>query len=274
MILLIWFSFSLIEAHNILFLSPITSQSHTNFFKPVVKELVDRGHSVTYWNGLKMSGSESSQLRLLYSPEIGRINSDHQVRFSDRNSPFQLFFGLVSRMEMYCKIIHQDPVFRQLIHSKDRYDLIVLEGSLNECVLPLVEILDTPFIYMIGMSPFPWLLESVASPLAMDHLPLPGFSFTDRMNLWERTFNTLSGLMALYFRYSVLMPVVDQVAGQLLGKNLTAVREIESRYVNLLIINTHYSLNYQMPTSKAVIQAGGLHCVPAQPLNPVIRFIF
>ena len=29
---------------------------------------------------------------------------------------------------------------------------------------------------------------------------------------------------------------------------------------------THFSINYQLPTSPAVIQTGGLHCVPPKPL--------
>lgn len=267
-------TFLVTEAHNILFLSPITSPSHSNFFKPVVKELVDRGHSVTYWNGLKPSGVESSRLRLLYSSQLGEINSDHEIRFSD-NGPIELLFRIPTRMETFCKAIYQDPVFQQLISSKDRYDLIVIEGVVNECVLPLVEILNVPFIYMVGIAPPPWLLDAIGSPLALDHFPMPLFSFPDEMNIWQRTLNTLSGLMGLYFRYWFILPVVDRVAGQLLANhNLMAVKEIESRYLNLVVANTHFSINYQFPKSWAVVEAGGLHCGPAKPLSKVTKLNF
>ena len=43
-----------VSAYNILVVSPITTPSHTNILKPLAMALADeRGHSVTYWNGLK-----------------------------------------------------------------------------------------------------------------------------------------------------------------------------------------------------------------------------
>ena len=42
-----------VESDRILVASPITSHSHTNVFKPLVRALVERGHDVTYWNGLR-----------------------------------------------------------------------------------------------------------------------------------------------------------------------------------------------------------------------------
>ncbi len=267
-----------VRASNILVLSPLTAPSHSNFFKPVVKALADRGHFVTYWNGLesgiKTQNKSSSNLRLLYSPDLESLNRNYGVGFQDRGSPFRLFFDIPSRLAKYCAAVYQDPVFHELLHSKERYDLIIVEGMLNDCVLPLVPMFDVPFIYMNGIAPTPWLLDAVGSPLALDHFPNPGFSFPDEMNLWQRTFNALSGLMAVYFRHWFVVPVVDRMAAKMLGDNLTSVEEIERRYLSLLITNTHFSINYQLPTSSAVIQAGGLHCVPAKPLPEVYIYIY
>ena len=78
-------------AYNILVLSPITTPSHTNVLKPLVMALADqRGHSVTYWNGLKPPSafnSTSSNLRVLHSSP-----SDHGIRFSHQSD--QCFGGL------------------------------------------------------------------------------------------------------------------------------------------------------------------------------------
>lgn len=154
--------------------------------------------------------------------------------------------------------------------TDERFDLIVVEGVMNDCVLPLVHALKAPFIYMNGIAPTPWLLDAVGSPLALDQFPHPGFGHTDRMNLIERTINTASTIFGLYFRNWIVTATVDQVANQMLGaSNLTSIREIEDRYLSLLITNTHFSINYQLPKSAAVIEAGGLHCVPSKPLPKV-----
>ena len=58
------------QKNNILVLSPYTMPSHSNFIRPVVKELASRGHNVTYWNGLKPAINDAelnSNLRQLYS---------------------------------------------------------------------------------------------------------------------------------------------------------------------------------------------------------------
>ncbi|EFX75630.1 hypothetical protein DAPPUDRAFT_250191 [Daphnia pulex] len=78
--------------------------------------------------------------------------------------------------------------------SNEHYDLIIVEGISNECVLPLVAMFDVTFIYMNGVAPMPWLLNTIESPLASDHFPVQGFGFTDEMNFWKRTLNSLASL--------------------------------------------------------------------------------
>nr|CAH0105632.1 unnamed protein product [Daphnia galeata] len=63
------------------------------------------------------------------------------------------------------------------------------------------------------------------------------------------------------------MSTVDRVAANVLGmENLTSVLEIENRFLSLLMTNTHFSINYEYPTPPAVVQVGGLHCVPSKHL--------
>jgi glucuronosyltransferase len=265
------------SAYNILVLSPITTPSHTNVLKPLVMALADqRGHSVTYWNGLKPPSafnSTSGNLRVLHSSpsDLVDINNDHGIiRFSHRNSPFRLFFDIPQRMATYCTAVFNDPIFHRLMMNRtdnqERYDLLVIEGVFNDCALLLAKALDLPFVYFNCMSPTPWLLDAVGSPLALDHFPHPGFSYTDQMSLWQRTVNALSGVMIVYFHRWVVMPTVDRVAANILGRNLTPVWDIEDRYLSLLMTNSHFSINYQFPMLPAVVQIGGLYCAPPKPL--------
>ncbi len=97
------------SASNILFLSPITAPSHSNFFKPVVRELVNRGHFVTYWNGLKPGTDMGSapNFRQLFSERLGQVNAAHGIGFEDRNHKYYLFFTLHWRIKAYCTAIYQ-----------------------------------------------------------------------------------------------------------------------------------------------------------------------
>ena len=263
---------------NILFLTPITFPSHSNFIKPVVKELDERGHFVTYWNGLEtklITSKNTTNLRILNSPNLNRLNVNHNVDFNDRDSPFRLFFDFPNRMATYCNAIYEDPVFHQLANSKEHYDLIVVEGTFNECVLQLVRIFDAPFVYMHSIAPTPWLLDTIASPLSFSHFPYPAYNFDDEMNFWQRILNAKSGLIGLYFYRWFVAPVAERIAFEMLGAdNITTIQEIEDRYLSLLILNTHFSINFQLPTTSSVIEVGGLHCAPAKALPEVSHLVY
>lgn len=264
----------LAHGSNILVLSPITAPSHSNFVRPIVQTLARRGHTLAYWNGLKPNSDESSpNIRQLYSDELGLINSDHNMRFDDRNKPFQLFLAFYDRTIKYCTAIYQDPIFHQMMTTDEHFDLVLIEGVLNECVLPLIPVLKVPFIYLNSIAPTPWLLDALGSPQTFEIFPNPGFSFTDEMSLPQRILNTAAGLFLLLFRNWVLLPLVDQMALKMLnGSHLTSVTGVEERYLSMVLTNTHFSMNYQLPKTSDLVEVGGLHCLPTKPLPTVCIF--
>ena len=268
--------FGLVTAqYNILFLSPITASSHTAVVKSLAVALSQRGHNVTYWNGIlkaEQQAASDGNLRMLYSPGLQAINNDHGIRFADRGKPFQLFLQFPQRIENYCRVVYRDPVFHQLMNSTQSassYDLVVSEGTFNECLLPLVQRLAAPLVYINSYPPPPWLLKAAGTPQAFDLLPNPGLNFKDEMNFWQRTLNALSGLVISFFHSWFIMPVVDRVAAEMDVPNQMSARETEDRYLSLLLANIHHSINYQMPTSPGVVMVGGMHCVPPKPL-PIV----
>ncbi|KAI9554595.1 UDP-glycosyltransferase 208B1 [Daphnia sinensis] len=194
-----------VSAHRILVLSPIASYSHTNFVKSMVNGLVERGHFVTYWDGMLSKNqatdylNQTANLRLLYSPEVHAISIGNVVDFSLRKKPNDALFDLPKRVETYCKTIYRDPIFHQLMDSNERYDLIILEAAINECSLPLVYKFDAPFVYAMASMPMPWHLDAIGSPMAFDHYPQISTAYSNEMNFWQRTYNTLSGIGAIYY---------------------------------------------------------------------------
>lgn len=119
------------------------------------------------------------------------------------------------------------------MNSKEKYDLIILDVFGNDCTLPLVEVFDVPFIYFNCFAPTPWLLNTIGSPLAQEQFPNPA-GVRDRMNLWQRMFNSVTTIGGMYFHQWLVMPLIDRVASQTLGiNNLTSIRDIQSRYLSL-----------------------------------------
>lgn len=197
------------------------------------------------------------------------------MRFDDRDNSFQLFLAFYDRMVKYCTAIYQDHIFHQLMTTDEHFDLVLIERVLNECVLPLIPVLKAPFISLNSIAPTPWLLDALGSPQAFEIFPNPGFSFTDEMSLPQRILNTAAGLFILLFRNLALLPLVDRMALKMLnGSNMASVAGVEERFLSIVLTNMHFSMNYQLPKTSALVEVGGLHCLPRKPLPTVCIYSF
>ena len=253
------------ESARILFLTPYSAPSHSSFFKPVVAELARRGHAITYWNGLE-SKVQVENVTHLYSERLRPLNSNYPVTFGDSSS-LSLMLMLPSKQVEICQLVYTDPILKRLMGEK--FDLVVLEAFLNECMLPVAQYFKVPFIYMNAVFPLPWLLDAIGSPMALDQVPLLTTTFTHNMNLFERVHNTIEAIIMVQFRDWFVLPKVDYMARQLLQQVDRPNAKETEKNVSLIITNTHLSINYQLPKTAVLVEVGGLHCVPSKALPQV-----
>ena len=70
----------------------MTSYSHSNFLNIVIKELAERNHTITYWNGLKQSKelAATQNVRILYSEHLEEtlVYHNKMYDFDDRYIKF------------------------------------------------------------------------------------------------------------------------------------------------------------------------------------------
>lgn len=269
-VLLVLLALQVVSGANILFLAPYTSPSHSNFIRPVVKELAIRGHNITFWSGLKLK-NDNENITVLYSQHLAELHDDnYPIDFGNNHPLLLLLFTLPGITKTVCEKIYKDDIFRQLSRAKGEYDLIVAEALFNECSLTLVHYLEIPFVYMNSVVPPMWHLDAIASPLSFDHFPNPTSGNTDQMNFVQRFCNAITGIVVIQFRNWVILPAVDRMAARILADpTLPSIGDIE-RNVSMYITNTHISVNYQLPKTADLVEAGGLHCVPSKPLPEVI----
>lgn len=266
-----WRTLEPVSSANILFLSPITSYSHTHFFFYTIKALASRGHTITHWNGLKPR-EDIGNVTHLHSAGLQKLNSRHDIGFGT-NNPIKLLVSHVDRMASTCRACYKDPVFHQLMASREHFDLIVIEAFMNECMLPMVTHFRAPFIYMSGLPPLPWIFDATCSPMSIQEYPALVTEFTSEMNLIQRTVNIITSTFMVYFRNWFILPKVDAVAREAwvnASVTLPSVREIENK-LSLFITNSQPTINYQYFKSSTIVEAGGLHLRPPQPL-PKVRF--
>ena len=160
-------------------------------------------------------------------------------------------------------------MFLQLLKSKEKFDLILIESFFNEFVLPLIGFHKVPFIYLSSFGPEPWFLDAIDSPLAYNHFPNFRFRFEDEMNLFQRTIHGMSIFIVMLVRNGFVIPTIDRIATEILGNpiNLTlSSKMVEEEYLSFLISRSTPGINYGLPKSDRLVEAGALHCVPSKPL--------
>ena len=190
-----------------------------------------------------------------------------------RGAGVRNFFAVIDAINVtaeFCTAIYQDPIFHQLMKiNEEKFDLIVTDGlAYNDCVFPLVGVHKVPLVAISTML-VPGVLNSIDSPQAYDHFPFAVSSFTDEMNLFQRTLNGILGLTTILIRNWMLLPTVDRIAKDLLGHeidNLKSALEIEEEFLSLVIAKVTPGVMYGLPKSANLVEAGGLHCVPSKPL--------
>lgn len=259
------------QAANILFLSPHTSYSHSHLFHYTTKALASRGHTVTHWNGLA-AREPVANLTYLTSRRLHKFNQMHNIGFGTNNNIFSLIMSLPDRTADICSMSYSDPAFHLLLNTHEKFDFIVIEAFMNECMLPFVDHFKVPFAYLSPVPPLPWMLDATCTPMSSHQLPVICSEFTDDMNMFQRAANALMALFMIYYRRLFILPRVDAIAVEAFSSpNITApsrlVKDIEKE-VALFISNTQPTINYHFPTSSAVIHIGGLHIASA-PSNPL-----
>ncbi len=258
-----------VSSANILFLSPLTSYSHTHLFFYTIKALVSRGHTVTHWNGLKPR-EDIVNVTHLHSDVLEKFNRRHDIGF-DYNNPLNLMLFLPDRVNRFCKICFKDPNFYRLMKSTENFDLIVIEAFLNECMLPFVSHFRAPFIYMSGLPPLPYMLEATCSPMSNHEFPILITHFTDEMNLIQRTINMATSIFIVHFRTYFGFPYIDSVVREAWNDTrrlIPPLKQIEDR-ASLFITNTHPTTNYNYFKSSNIVEVGGLHLQPPNKLPEV-----
>lgn len=255
---------------NILFLSPMTSHSHTHYFHYTIKELSRRGHRVTHWNGLAPR-EQLANVTFLSSPFLEAYNKRHQIGFDD-NSIVKLLLDYPERLRHVCGTVYSDVNFKRLLETDEQFDVVVLESFMNECVVPLVSRFKAPFVYLSALPPLTWMFDATCSPMSLTDYPFLGLDFTDEMNLFERMLNAMLSISSVYYRDWFVLPVVDRLVEQHMPGPVPRVRDIE-RNLSFLVANSIPAVHYPFLKSPMLIEAGGVHLVQPGPL-PTVCFLF
>jgi len=176
--------------------------------------------------------------------------------------------------ESLCHSVLQQESVQKLIHSTDlHFDVVIVEAFVNECFLGFAHKFQAPAIQVCTYAGGNYMADWVGSPNPYSYVPDESIGYTDKMNLWERTHNTIVCLLKHVGRQMIHVPKLNAAMQKHFNytDNLPPVWELEYK-TSLVLVNSHHSLSYPKPLMPNYVQVGGMHVKSPKEL-PEVRIV-
>lgn len=264
-ILFLIFFIKFIDSARILAIFPTPSHSHQKIFKVLVKDLAERGHSLKVLTPyLQNYGHPNvTEIDIHVDPLKG---TDLSWNDFQKMSHEQAVIN-ANEWKLRC---HQEqlkiPEVQKLIHSEEKFDLMILEYFNHLTFLAFAELLDCPVVGITSQDPYFYVHEDFngfVNPLSEPdfYLPfLPGdMSFMERLRSLIFYINVKFILQPIQeFRY-------EKIVKKNFANNSKSIQELKGK-IEILLINSSPMLKNR-PLVPNVIPLGFLHIEPPGKLN-------
>ncbi|XP_065563759.1 UDP-glucosyltransferase 2-like isoform X2 [Artemia franciscana] len=252
--------FSLAHTSKILVVQPLGTKSHLNSIVPLINELVNRGHHITYLNFEynKNVDREVEQLQI----KSGANGSATLLPnlFEAQNKAYMRFDTLMTVAAHIPKVateVYETPEVQQVIWRK--YDLVIFAILTAHILLPVATENGTPFIIITPNVPVSGLygVEEASSYVPNMFLDfVPPLSFTQRtINYLVNKGFQLTSTYGIYFiydgfnrKYFPKMKPLSEQMGQ----------------VGAVFTNSHVVTAYPMSLHPGMVEIGGVQCREAE----------
>lgn len=149
--------------------------------------------------------------------------------------------------------------FQQFLEIKQHFDAVIVEVLLNDALLGLGQYYGAPVIGLSAFGASKYTTDLVGSPIFASYIPFVSNHYTDRMNFWQRMYNSLSFWFEDITLPYYYMPKQQDVMEKLFpdAKNWPSLEAIR-RNVSLVLLNTHTTIGTPRSYAPNMIEVGGM----------------
>lgn len=256
--ILTFFAFLLTcEAYKILGLFPHPGKSHFDVFRPLLKELAGRGHQVTVVSHfpLEKPVENYTDISLREDGVLVDVFSVEQIP-TGRLHRYYEPLAIVNIGRHSCEQGLQNKKVQELLASKKKFDLALIEMFNGHCFAGIIKKFDIPFIGLTSHALMPWSNSWFGTPANPSYIPVIFLDHSDRMDFLARVENAVIYVLhSLYYNY-VVTTDSDGYSRKYVGEGIP---KDFMRNASLVLTNVHYSLNRPKPLTPGVIEVGGIH---------------
>ncbi|KAG5895542.1 hypothetical protein JTB14_010686 [Gonioctena quinquepunctata] len=237
-----------------------------------MKELVDRGHDVTFISCYPQKEPMNNLRDISVRDDIREPLQAYHSRmnvatFQDMTYWEKLEAGLEFGIVTTKPTLSSENVL-QLLNSTEKFDLVILEHFMNEALFILPHIFES---HLVLVAPGPTTLFTdylMSNPAPASYVPNFFSGYTSRMGFWERLFNTYYEFFGEIYIHTRMLPEQNVLLKETLPD---APSLSELLYKASLMLVTSHSLSDPVPLQQNVKEIGGYHMDAPQPLPEDIK---
>ncbi|XP_015363936.1 PREDICTED: UDP-glucuronosyltransferase 2B15-like [Diuraphis noxia] len=245
--------------------------SHHMVFLPYLRTLADRGHDVHVISNFDSSHPNITDISVMGSMPMPNNN----VTFPGTAGQFGIVDSLMAMFQLYemaeaTEGVFKVPAVQRLLNDRTTsFDLVIAEHFNSELPLGFAAKYRVPFILLSSCTPFPWTTSLVGQPYSPAYIPVLMTTYGPHMNFAERIYNTLLRSIAFY-KYYTRSTISSQKIASKRYKDSSHLDQLVLK-TSLLFVNTYHTLWGSRPLPQNVIEVGGLHVKPLNPLDEDIQ---
>ncbi|XP_065219044.1 UDP-glycosyltransferase UGT5-like isoform X45 [Planococcus citri] len=229
-------------------------------------ELANRGHNVTVYNTFPktytIANYNDVDISNCFGPSVA-WDLD-QMKKLDVNRLVAVP-GALQLIPKYEQIISCKPLMDLWNSTDEKFDLLIVEMCHYDIFLLFGKRFDAPIVAFHSHIPFPWHHELMGLLNSPSYLPVEFSGYTSKMNFFQRLINALLHFHGNFYYEIGSRRVFDEMAPKIFNQFVPKMKDLANS-VNLLLFNTHYSINWAMPLAPNVKEVGGLMIQKSKPL--------
>ncbi|XP_037786964.1 UDP-glucosyltransferase 2-like [Penaeus monodon] len=250
------------QPRRVLFLAPISSRSHKNFFMGIANAVADSGNHVTLVTSYKAPKPRKNVREIVISMDIHHLLPN----VFTKSKTVGLTTFMVTAPELCSEALAKEEVQELL---EEEFDVALVSAAFSHCFLSIAHQLKIPFI---------WVSPAVQLGLTDQWIGNPsfpsfaGFGFMEAVHpltFGQRALATFGNILFTELITLYTVPRTEDICRHrgLCPEDMPSLSEMQYN-ASLLIANGVRTLdNPARPFMPNVISVGGINCRPSQPLS-------
>ncbi|XP_053608211.1 UDP-glucosyltransferase 2-like [Plodia interpunctella] len=269
---LIFITFSVtsktVNTLNILAVLPFEGKSHFIGFQPYLQELVRRGHNVTVISHFPDNFNKTHYHDISLAGKSKILQNVFTIHRSYK-AIIDVSLFLVETGTANCKLMLSDENVQNLVKTRAKFDVVLVEVFNTDCGLGLAYKLDAPVVGITTHMILPWHYRRLGinyNPSFVQFLFLEGGTKPNFYQRIERSvFYIYYNLLYTYFTQRIDQQTIEDYLGP-----VPPLEEL-AREVKLTLVYQNLGLTGSNLLPSNLIEVGGYHVAEPKPLQQDLK---